>query len=192
MLLKLYNTTLTLASHRHAVPILALIAFIESSIFPIPPDVLLIPIILSRPRDAFKIALICTLASVAGGAFGYAVGALLFEGYGQPVLAFYGMESHFNTFSDAYNNYGAWAVLFAGVTPFPYKVITILSGATGLNFTVFMVASIIARALRFFIIAALLWKFGAPVKAFIERRLGLVFTVALVALIAGFAAVKLL
>jgi len=192
MLLKLYNTTLTLASHRHAVPILALIAFIESSVFPIPPDVLLIPIILSRPRDAFKIALICTLASVAGGAFGYAIGALLFEGFGQPVLAFYGMESQFDTFSDAYNNYGAWAVLFAGVTPFPYKVITILSGTTGLNFTVFMVASIIARALRFFIIAALLWKFGAPVKAFIERRLGLVFTVALVALIAGFAAVKLL
>jgi membrane protein YqaA with SNARE-associated domain len=192
MLLKLYNTTLSLASHRHAVPILALIAFIESSVFPIPPDVLLIPIILSRPRDAFKIALICTLASVAGGAFGYAIGALLFEGFGQPVLAFYGMESQFDTFSDAYNNYGAWAVLFAGVTPFPYKVITILSGTTGLNFTVFMVASIIARALRFFIIAALLWKFGAPVKAFIERRLGLVFTVALVALIAGFAAVKLL
>jgi len=192
MLLKLYNTTLSLASHRHAVPILALIAFIESSVFPIPPDVLLIPIILSRPREAFKIALICTLASVAGGAFGYAIGALLFEGFGQPVLAFYGMESQFDTFSDAYNNYGAWAVLFAGVTPFPYKVITILSGTTGLNFTVFMVASIIARALRFFIIAALLWKFGAPVKAFIERRLGLVFTVALVALIAGFAAVKLL
>lgn len=192
MLRNLYNTTLSLAAHRHAVPILAFIAFIESSVFPIPPDVLLIPIILSRPREAFKIALICTLASVTGGAFGYAIGALLFEGFGQPVLAFYGMESKFETFSAAYNAYGAWAVLFAGVTPFPYKVITILSGATHLNFGVFMVASIIARALRFFIIAALLWKFGAPVKAFIERRLGLVFTVAVVALIGGFAVVKYL
>jgi len=192
MLRALYNKTLSLAGHRHAVPILALIAFIESSIFPIPPDVLLIPIILARPHQAFRIALICTLASVAGGAVGYAIGALLFDSLGQPVLAFYGMEVKFDTFRTAYNDYGAWAVLFAGITPFPYKVITILSGATGLSFGVFMVASIIARASRFFIVAALLWKYGTPVKDFIERRLGLVFTLAVIALIGGFLAVKLL
>lgn len=192
MLRALYHYTLALAAHRHAVPILALIAFVESSIFPIPPDVLLIPIILARPHQAFRIALICTLASVAGGVAGYMIGALLFDSFGQPVLAFYGMEAKFETFRTAYNDYGAWAVLVAGITPFPYKVITILSGATGLSFGVFMMASIIARAFRFFVIAALLWKFGAPVKEFIERRLGLVFTLALVALIAGFVAVKYL
>ncbi len=108
------------------------------------------------------------------------------------MLEFYGKADKFDTFAQTYNDWGAWAVLIAGVTPFPYKVVTILSGSTGLNFTVFMVASVIARGLRFFIVAGLLWQFGAPIRDFIERRLGLVFTVFVVLLFGGFYLVKYL
>lgn len=190
MLRRLYDWTLSLAASPFALWALAVISFVESSVFPIPPDVLLIPMVIARPSRAWLIAGVCTLASVAGGAFGYFIGWGLFEEVGRPVLEFYGKAERFEEFSTTYNAWGAWAVLIAGVTPFPYKVITILSGATGLNFWVFMVASVIARGLRFFLIAALLWKFGPPVKDFIERRLGLVFTLGVVALIGGFAALR--
>ena len=190
MLRRLYDWTLSLAASPFALWALAVISFVESSVFPIPPDVLLIPMVIARPSRAWLIAGVCTLASVAGGAFGYFIGWGLFEEVGKPVLEFYGKAERFEEFSTTYNAWGAWAVLIAGVTPFPYKVITILSGATGLNFWVFMVASVIARGLRFFLIAALLWKFGPPVKDFIERRLGLVFTLGVVALIGGFAALR--
>ena len=190
MLRRLYDWTLSLAASPFALWALAVISFIESSVFPIPPDVLLVAMVIARPSRAWLIAGICTLASVAGGAFGYFIGWGLFEEVGRPVLEFYGKSERFQEFSTTYNAWGAWAVLVAGVTPFPYKVITILSGATGLNFWVFMVASVIARGLRFFLIAALLWKFGAPVKDFIERRLGLVFTVGVAALIGGFVALR--
>ena len=118
------------------------------------------------------------------------VAAAFYDTLGLPVLEFYGKTGSFETFRQHYNDWGAWAVLIAGITPFPYKVITILSGATGLSFTVFMLASVLARGLRFFLIAALLWKFGAPIRDFIERRLGLVFTVAIVLLIGGFVALR--
>ena len=190
MLRRLYDWTLSLAASPFALWALAVISFVESSVFPIPPDVLLIPMIIARPSRAWLIAGVCTLASVAGGAFGYFIGWGLFEEIGRPVLEFYGKAERFEEFSTTYNAWGGWAVLIAGVTPFPYKVITILSGATGLNFWVFMVASVIARGLRFFLIAPLLWKFGPPVKDFIERRLGLVFTLGVVALIGGFVALR--
>lgn len=192
MLRSLYTWTIRLGESRYALYALALIAFVESSVFPIPPDVLLIPMVLALPRRAFMIAGIATLFSVLGGIFGYYIGYALFESVGQPVLEFYGKAAQFESFSDAYNQYGAWAVLIAGVTPFPFKVITILSGSTGLNFGVFVLSSIIARALRFFIVAALLWKFGVPIRNFIENRLGLVFTVAVVLLLGGFVLVKYL
>lgn len=192
MLRGLYHWTLSLAASPHAVWVLAAVSFVESSVFPIPPDVLLIPLILARPRRAWMIAGVCTAASVLGGAFGYLIGWGFFEQIGRPVLEFYGMDSKFETFAQRYNAWGAWAVLAAGVTPFPYKVVTILSGATGLNFAVFMLASLLARGLRFFMIAALLWNFGAPIRDFIERRLGLVFTVSLAALIGGFALVGIM
>lgn len=172
--------------------VLAFVAFIESSVFPIPPDILMIPMIIAAPRRAFWIAFVATVASVAGGAAGYLIGSTFFESIGLPVLEFYGKTENFAGFQARYNEFGAWAVLIAGVTPFPYKVITILSGATGLNFSIFMFASLLARALRFFLIAALLWKFGAPIRDFIERRLGLMFTLAVVILIAGFVAVRYL
>lgn len=181
-----------MASHRHALWVLACVAFIESSVFPIPPDVLMIPMIIARPSRAFAIAAVATVASVAGGVLGYVIGYGAFEFLGRPVLEFYGKDAYFVEFSARYAEWGAWAVLIAGVTPFPYKVITILSGATALSLPVFIIASIIARALRFFIVAALLWKFGAPIRDFIERRLGLVFGVFIVLLIGGFYAVRFL
>ena len=191
VLRRLYDWTISLAASRHALWALAAVSFVESSVFPIPPDVLLIPLILARPQDAWRIAGICTLASVAGGAFGYFIGWGLFEQVGKPILAFYGMDTKFDRFAATYNDWGAWAVLVAGVTPFPYKVITILSGATGLHFGVFMLASVIARGLRFFVIAALLWRYGAPIRDFIEERLGLVFSLGLAALIGGFLVIEL-
>ncbi|WP_118137888.1 YqaA family protein [Oceanicella sp. SM1341] len=191
MLRALYDRVISLAGHRHALWFLAAISFVESSVFPIPPDVLLIPMIIARPNRAWLIAGVCTLASVLGGMLGYFIGAELFDLVGKPVLDFYGKGEQFAEFSATFNEYGAWAVLVAGVTPFPYKVITIASGATGLSLGVFIVASIVARALRFFLIGALLWKFGPPVRDFIENRLGLVATVSVVLLFGGFLLVKL-
>jgi membrane protein YqaA with SNARE-associated domain len=181
-----------MASHRHALWVLAFVAFIESSVFPIPPDALMIPMIIARPSRAFVIAAVATVASVLGGVAGYAIGYGAFELVGRPVLEFYGKDAYFADFSVRYAEWGAWAVLIAGVTPFPYKVITILSGATALSLPVFILASVVARALRFFIVAALLWKFGAPIRDFIEKRLGLVFVVFVVLLIGGFYAVRFL
>jgi membrane protein YqaA with SNARE-associated domain len=189
---RMYDWTLSLAAHRHAMWALVFVAFIESSVFPIPPDVLMIAMIVARPNRAFLIAAVATVASVAGGLLGYWIGYAAFETLGRPVLEFYGKDAYFEEFQVNYNAWGAWAVLIAGVTPFPYKVITILSGVTSLSLPVFIVASIFARALRFFIVAALLWKFGAPIRDFIEKRLGLVFTVFMVLLLGGFAAVRFL
>lgn len=192
MLRKLYDWTLSLAGHRHAIWALAFVAFIEASVFPIPPDILMIPMIVAMPRKAFLIAGIATLSSVLGGLFGYFIGWGLFETVGDPVLRFYGKDAYFDEFAAKYNEWGAWAVLIAGVTPFPFKVITIMSGVTGLSIPVFVVASIVARATRFFIVATLLYYFGAPIRDFIERRLGLMFTLFMVLLIGGFVAVKYL
>ncbi|MBW6417204.1 YqaA family protein [Celeribacter sp. PS-C1] len=192
MIRRLYNWTMSLAESPHALWALALVAFVESSVFPIPPDILMIPLIVARPREAFKIAGIATVASVLGGMLGYWIGSSAFETLGRPVLEFYGKDAYFDDFAVKYNEYGAWAVLIAGVTPFPYKVITILSGTTGLSLPVFIIASITARALRFFVVAALLWKFGDPIRDFIERRLGLVFTLLIVIFLGGFYAVKYL
>ena len=192
MLRSLYNWTLGLAQSPHALWALAAVAFVESSVFPIPPDILMIPMIIARPSRAWLIAGIALFCSVLGGLLGYFIGAVLFDSVGQPVLEFYGKTKYFEEFSATYNDWGAWAVLMAGVTPFPYKVITILSGATALSLPVFILASIVARGLRFFIVAALLWKFGAPIREFIEQRLGLMFTIFAVLLLGGFYAIRFL
>ena len=152
----------------------------------------MIPMIIARPDRAFFIAGIALVTSVLGGLFGYWIGAVLFDTVGESILSFYGKETYFEEFAQRYNDWGAWAVLIFGMTPFPYKVITILSGATGLSLPIFVVASIIARGLRFFIVAALLWKFGSPIRDFIERRLGLMFILFCVLLVGGFAAVRYL
>lgn len=190
MLHRLYDWTMGLAAHKHALLALALVSLVESSVFPIPPDVLLIPMVLAARDRAWLIAGVCMVASVIGGMGGYGIGFFLFEQVGKPILDLYHYSSKFGEFQAKYNEWGAWAVFIAGVTPFPYKVITILSGVTGLNFPVFVVASILARGLRFFIVAALLYKYGEPIRAFIEKRLGLLFVLFVVLLIGGFVLVK--
>lgn len=192
MLRKLYNWTLSLANAPYALWALAAVSFIESSVFPIPPDVIMIPMIIARPNRAFLIAAVATIASVLGALLGYYIGYGLFESVGQPILDFYGKGDDFAAFTTRYNDYGAWAVLTAGVTPFPFKVITIASGLTHLSLPVFILSAIIARSLRFFLVAALLWKFGAPIRDFIEKRLGLMFIIFCTLLIGGFYAIRFL
>ena len=192
MIRALYDWTMDLASRKNAVWVLAAVAFVESSVFPIPPDALMIPMILARPRRAWLIALVCTLASVAGALLGYWIGAAFFDSVGQWVFDLYGKAEKFETFKLTYNEWGAWAVLIAGVTPFPFKVITIASGVTGLSLPVFILSSIIARAARFFLVAWLFKRFGPGIKDFIERRFALVTCAGAVVFVGGFAAVKLL
>ncbi len=192
MIRALYDWTIRLADHPRALWALGAVSFVESSFFPIPPDVLMIPMIIARPSRAWLIATVALVTSVLGGLFGYFIGAVLWDAVGQPILEFYGKADAAAVFSERFNHYGAWAVLIAGITPFPFKVITIVSGWTGLSLPVFIISAIVARGLRFFIVAGLLWKFGAPIRDFIERRLGLMFTLFMVLLIGGFALVKYL
>ena len=192
MLRALYDWTMAQATHPRALWILAFVAFVESSVFPIPPDVLIIPMILARPKQAWLIALVALVASVAGGIFGYVIGAFAFDQIGAPMLQAMGKGAAMEAFNTRFNDFGFWPVLIAGITPFPYKVITIMSGWTGLPLGTFIVTSIIARGMRFFLIAALLYKFGAPVRDFIERRLGLVFIIFVVLLLGGFYLVKVI
>ena len=179
-----------LAARRNTIWVLAAIAFVESSVFPIPPDVLLIPMILAARNSAWRYAATCTIASVLGGMLGYVIGAGLYEGVGRPILDFYSYGGKFADFTTRYNEYGGWIVFMAGVTPFPYKVITIASGVTKLDFATFTLASVLSRGLRFFIVAALLYYIGQPIREFIEKRLGLMFTLFCILLISGFVILK--
>ncbi|PWG18324.1 YqaA family protein [Salibaculum griseiflavum] len=192
MIRRLYDWTMSMADHPRALWVLAAVAFIESSVFPIPPDVLMIPMILAAPRRAWLIATVCLVSSVAGGMLGYAIGAFAYESIGQPILEALGKGDSMAAFNQRFNDVGFWAVLIAGLTPFPYKVITIMSGWTAMPLGTFVVTSILARGLRFFIVAALLWKFGAPIRDFIERRLGLMFILFCLLLIGGFYVVRYL
>ncbi len=192
MLRRLYDRTMAQAVTPHAMWTLAIVSFIESSIFPIPPDVLIIPMVLAARERAWRIAAVCTVSSVIGGFAGYAIGLFLFDQVARPILAFYGYMAKFETFQALYNDWGAWIVFGAGVTPFPYKVITIASGLTGLNPVIFGIASVLSRGLRFFLVAGLLWKFGAPIRAFIEAHLGKLATLFFILLIGGFVALKYL
>lgn len=190
MLRPLYDWTMRLAASRGAENALAAVSFIESSVFPIPPDTLLIPMVLADRDKAWRYAALCTAASVAGGLAGYLIGAFFYDLVAEPILALYGYADKFQAFADTYNRWGAWAVLFAGITPFPYKVITIASGATKLPLAVFLLASVAARAIRFFALAGLLYFYGPPIRRFIEERLGLVFTLSLILLVGGFVAAR--
>ena len=190
MLRSLYDWTMRQAETPNALRVLALISFIESSIFPIPPDVLLVPMVLARPKRAWLIATVCTVASVLGGLAGYAIGYFLFEEVGRPLLEFYGKVETFDSFRELYNEWGWWIVFGAGLTPFPFKVITIASGVTALDPLVFVLASLVARGTRFFAEAALLWRFGPVMREFIERRFGLITALTFILLIGGFVAVR--
>lgn len=190
MLRQLYDFTMSLAAKPRAKWFLGGISFIESSVFPIPPDVLLIPMVLANRAQAWRIAFICSIFSVLGGLFGYLIGAVFFDWIGAPIIEFYGYADKFDRFKDAYNEWGGWIVAFFGLTPFPYKVITIASGVTHLNLAVFITASVLSRSLRFFLVAGLLWKFGEPIRDFIEKYLGLLTVVFFVLLIGSFLALK--
>lgn len=192
MLRKLYDWTFSLAGRAHARWWLGLIAFAESSFFPIPPDTLLIPMLLARRRQAWLLAGIATGASVAGGLAGYMIGFFLFDALALPLIEFYGFEVQFAEFQELYLENGAWIVAFFGVTPFPFKVITLASGATGLDLIVFTLASLGARSVRFYLEAALLWKFGEPIQTFIENNLAKVVLAAATLLVGGFVAMEYL
>ena len=192
MIRRLYLWTLSLAGHPHALLALALVSFAESSFFPIPPDLIMIPMILATPHRAFLIAGVCLVSSVLGGLAGYAIGYFAFEELGRPIFEALGKTTAVEDFNARFNDFGFWAVLIAGLTPFPYKVITIMSGWTGLPLGTFIVTSIVARGMRFFIVAGLLWKFGHPIREFIERRLGLVFTLFVLLLLGGFYVLRFL
>lgn len=185
----LYNWMLRLAGSKHATPALATVSFIESSVFPIPPDVMLIPMCIARRDRAFYYATICTIASVIGGLFGYAIGYFLFETLGQHILEIYGAADKFADMQRRYDEYGGWIILAKGLTPFPFKILTILSGVMKMNLHIFVLSSIAARAMRFYLVAGLLWKFGAPIQAFIEKYLGWVTLALLAVLVGGFVAV---
>ncbi len=192
MLRGLYDWTMRMAAHRRAMTALFAVSFVESSIFPIPPDIMVVPMVLAERAKAFRIALVCTLGSVLGAIAGYAIGAFLFEAVGRPLVEFYGYAEAFAEFTARYNEWGAWIVAGAALTPFPFKVITIASGATGLDLPVFVISSTLARGLRFYLEAALLWRFGPPIRGFIEGNLKLVTIVFFCLLIGGFVVIKYL
>ncbi|MTI43437.1 membrane protein YqaA with SNARE-associated domain [Roseibium hamelinense] len=190
MIRRLYDWTLSLAAGPRAPAALGTVSFVESSVFPIPPDILLIPMVIAKREKAWWFATLCTLTSVAGGVLGYFIGMFLFDQVAQPVLAFYGKLHWLEEFSSVFNEWGWWFVFIAGLTPFPYKVITIASGVAALSLPVFIFASLVSRGIRFFIVAGLLYLFGPPIKDFIEKRLGLMFTLFVVLLVGGFVALK--
>lgn len=190
MLRGLYDWTMRMAASKRAPWALAAVSFAESSFFPIPPDIMLIPMVLSDRRKAWWYATIATIASVIGGILGYAIGYYFFEAVGLPILKFYGREHALDSFMAFVQEYGVEAVIIKGATPIPYKVVTIAAGVGHMNLWAFLGASIIARAMRFYLVAGLLYFFGEPIRAFIEKRLGLVMTTFLVLLVGGFVAVK--
>ena len=186
MIEKLYNWTISLASHPFAIGFLAVVAFLESSIFPIPPDVLLIAMVLANRDRTWVMASVCTLFSVIGGLFGYIIGFFLFTNIGDPILEFYGYKEHFSKFQGFYNDWGAWIVFAGGFTPIPYKVITIASGVVHLNLMTFILASVLSRGMRFFLVSALLWYFGPSIREFIEKNLNSLAILFFVILLLGF------
>lgn len=189
---RLFKWTMSLAAHPRAKLALALVAFAESSFFPVPPDVMLVPMVLAERRRAFLIATICLVASVLGGIAGYLIGALAFDAIGHPLIKFYGAGDHFEHFRAWYSEWGLLIVFAAGLTPLPYKVFTIASGFAALNPVVFIAGSIFSRGIRFYAEAALLWFFGKSIRNFVEKHLQLVSIVFLALLLGGFVLVRLM
>ncbi len=183
----LYNWTLRLAGHRHAMRSMAAISFAESSFFPIPPDVMIVPMMLARRDKAYLIAAVCAVASVAGAVVGYGIGYFLYESLGQWLINLYGLQDSVEQFRAWYREWGAAIILIKGLTPIPFKLVTIASGLAEFNFALFLITALITRAARFFLIAALISKFGAPIQEFIEKRLTLIGWLFLIALGGGFA-----
>jgi membrane protein YqaA with SNARE-associated domain len=192
MLQRLYARILQIAAGPNALAALLVVSFAESSFFPLPPDILLIPMILARPRQAFRLAALCTLASVAGGLLGYAIGYFLFDAVGRPILEYQHAMGSYEALKAGFAEWGVWIIILKGMTPIPYKLITIASGVAQFDLIAFIGASIVSRSLRFFLVAALLWYFGDAARQFIERRLALVTSLFAVALVGGFVVLRYL
>lgn len=190
MLRPLYDKVIALSASRYALPALATISFAESSFFPVPPDVLLVPMALARPERARLYALVCTIASVLGGLAGYAIGALLYDTLGRWLISIYGYGEGIEAFRQAYATWGAWIILIKGLTPIPYKIVTIASGFAGYDLLAFTVLSLITRGARFFLTAELLRIYGEPIRGFIEERLTLVASSFLALVVGGFVIAK--
>ena len=190
MLRRLYDWTLNLARHRHALWALFGVAIIESSFFIVPPDLLLIPMVLAARNRTWLIAGVCTVGSVLGGVLGYGIGMFALEAVGLPILEMYHAVAKFETIRDLYNEHGALIVFSAGFSPIPYKVFTIASGVADMDILMFTMASIVGRGSRFFLVAFLLWKFGNPIKSFIEKYLAQLTMAFVILMIMGFIALK--
>ena len=190
MLRSVYDWTMGLAAHRHAMVALALVSFAEASFFPIPADILMIPMIIATREKAWRIALVCTIASVLGGIFGYGIGYFLYESVGKWLLDLYGYVEKFTEYQALYNKWGFWIVMVGGLTPLPYKVVTIASGLAQQDLVTFTLGSVLSRGIRYFAVATLLWYFGPPIRDWIERRMWLAATIFMVLLIGGFVLIK--
>ena len=190
MIRRLYDWVIRLAQHKNAIPAMGVISFMESSFFPIPPDVMLVPMVLANRDKAFRIALVCTVCSVLGGLLGYAIGYYFFETLGAWVVKTYGLQAGLAAFRAGFEQYGTWIILIKGLTPIPYKLVTIASGVAHFDFLVFVLASIVTRGARFFLVVALIKRFGAPIRDFIERYLTWVTTALVVFVVGGFVAVR--
>ncbi|GAN97360.1 alkaline phosphatase DedA [Komagataeibacter europaeus NBRC 3261] len=190
MLDRLYARIIALAASRHAVIWLAVIAFAEASVFPLPPDIMLVPMVLACRARAFRLAAICTVASVCGAVLGWVIGSFLLEYLAMPIVRFYHAQNTLLTLQERFREWGVWIILIKGLTPIPFKFVTIASGAAHLSLVPFLLACAVTRGARFFLLAALLRRFGAPIQAFIERRLPLVAGLFALALVGGIVALK--
>ena len=188
MLQRLYARILDIAAGPNALTALLIVSFVESSFFPIPPDAMLIPMAIARPDKAWFYATVCTVTSVAGGVLGYLIGALLYDSVGLWLIQLYGYGNKVEAFREAYAQWGGWIILLKGLTPIPYKIVTIASGFAGYNLLLFVLLSIVARGMRFFFVAFLLNRYGAQARTIIEERLGLWASLAAIALVGGIAA----
>jgi len=188
LLRRMYDWCVEIAGTRYAVWVMGAVSFAESSFFPIPPDIMLVPMSLARPDRAYIFALWCTITSVAGGVLGYAIGYLLYDSVGQLLIQLYGYADKMEAFRAAYAEWGAWIILLKGLTPIPYKLVTITSGFAGYSLGLFILFSVITRGLRFFLLAFLLHRYGAQARTIIEERLGFWVTIGAVVLIGGIVA----
>ena len=188
MLRRLYDWCISAAGKPHAAWIMGAVSFVESSFFPVPPDAMLIPMVLSRPDKAWSYATLCTLTSVAGGLLGYFIGAVLYDSVGHWLIQLYGYGDKVEGFREAYARYGGWIILLKGLTPIPYKIVTIASGFAGYNLLAFVGLSVVARGMRFFLVAFLLHRYGPQARKIIEERLGFWVTLSAIVLVAGIVA----
>jgi membrane protein YqaA with SNARE-associated domain len=186
----LYRWTMGLAGHRHAVATLLGVTFAESFVFPVPADALMFPVVLAQRERAWRIATLATIASVAGGLVGYAIGALLYDSLGRWLIALYGYDDAFAAFKATFDRWGLWIILVKGLTPIPYKIVTIASGLAHFDLLTFILASCATRALRYYLLCGLLWYFGPPIQGVIERHAGLVVGLFVAVVVSGVVAVE--